>query len=200
MIQDLSKWTTEDECRAALVQWYKSQLTPAGGACPDASPYWIETLGKVPIPAPGKRAHWCGVFVLTGLHAVSLCDWPWVLGDGFIGERLGWASRVRIERGELPKPGDVKYVERAQHYGAVVGNPFRRGDVLYVPTIDGNSGAAPGVVARHSVKYRRPGVHYYKIGHVIQAALRERAELENEQEESQNAFDFTNPIGDPASD
>jgi hypothetical protein len=185
------KWTNEDEARAALVEWARGQL---GNTDPD--PYWIEVLGEVPIPPEGKRIHWCGAFVLAGLHAVGICNWPWVTDSGFIRDHIGFASRIPIERGVKPRPGDVVLVETHAHHALVSGPPVTKGGDLYIPSIDGNSGRAPGIVAEHARIFRKSGVHYYPIGPAIRAALAARPSSAIELDNLKDPNDVSETLSD----
>jgi hypothetical protein len=192
MIQE-AKWSDEAGAREALVAWARGQL-----GVTDPDPYWIEVLGEVPIPPEGKRIHWCGAFVLAGLHAVGICNWPWDIGEGFIRECIGFAARIQIERGIKPQPGDVVYVETAAHHALVSGPPFMHGGDLYIPSIDGNAGPAPGIVSEHKRIFRKSGTHYYPIGPAIRAALvaRSAKTIDNEKD----PFDDFETLSDPARD
>jgi hypothetical protein len=184
-------WTTETEARAALVEWARGQL---GNTDPD--PYWIEVMGRVPIPKEGERIHWCGAFVLAGLHAVGICSWLWVVGSGFIRDHIGFAARIPIERGVKPRPGDVVYVDGAAHHALVSGSPFMKGGDLYIPSIDGNAGPAPGIVSEHARIFRKSGVHYYPIGPAIRAALAARPSIEHELGNLKDPDDVSEALSD----
>jgi len=160
--------------RALVVAYVESQL-----GVTDPTPYWMAVHGSVPIPAPGKRIHWCGAFALMAIREAGLCDWQWsfaVRHPGFIW-RIGWGAATAE-----PQPGDVCYLERAQHHAIV-----ERVDATRIETIDGNTGRAPGIVSRKSRLRTRRGVHYYSITALIGEAV------------SRMAGHDTDPCGPPES-
>ena len=141
----------ELDVRELLVAYAETQLGNT-----DPTRYWMRVLGEVPIPAPGKRIHWCGAFVLDCLHEVGLCDWPWIPVKGFL-FRLGWKTTAH------PKPGDIKYIAtKSRHHGLVTG-----GDDTWIDSIDGNTGPAPGVVSRQRKRRGEPNVFYYSIERLV---------------------------------
>lgn len=151
--------------RAAVVDAIRSQLGSV-----DPTEYWIAVHGRVPIPARGKRIHWCGALALWALQTAGLCMWRW----GFAPDKSGFIWRFGQRTIKLPlrpAPGDLCYCERAQHHAIV-----ERLDGNRVITIDGNTGAAPGIVARSKGRLLgKPKVHYYSIGNLVRAAERREA-------------------------
>lgn len=98
--------------------------------------YWADVLPPG-TPVHDYPKHWCGALCLFALHRAELgLDVFW---------RGGFAARVlrQIEKGEVPKPGDVAYFKRNQHHAIV-----EHVDALArtVDTIDGNQ--EPGIVRK----------------------------------------------------
>lgn len=175
-LPDLKEPVGVMDYRAAVVAAAEADL-----GLTDPNPIWLEVYGSVPVPAPGKRIHWCGAAALRWLRRGGLVDWQWSFKrsqPGFIW-RIGYSKRILTERGKLPLPGDVAYKPQAAHHAIVSGPAFERDGALWVPTIDGNSGPAPGVVARHERELSRRDVYYYPIAGLIDDAfVRDRTPAE----------------------
>jgi hypothetical protein len=127
------------EHRLAVVDF---ALSWVGRPAPDEM--WVRMLGYVPEQwEPGQdRVHWCAIFAAWCL--CEMLDAPW--------ER--WSSGVGIDQflqhglartNRPPLPGDVAVYRHNWHHALVDCDDDPEDDLL--PTIDGNAGPAPGVVA-----------------------------------------------------
>jgi hypothetical protein len=82
--------------------------------CVDPKQYWEVVLGG-PGPYP---PHWCGAFYLWLLRTSGACDWPWVVGRGFL-----WCpgGGLRMAEVDFPELGDLVVVpEPYQHHAMLV--------------------------------------------------------------------------------
>jgi hypothetical protein len=152
----------EAALRARVVELAAAEL----GAS-DPAPYWT----AVEVPSPFPR-HWCGGFALRCLRAAGLTSWKWIVGKGFIwyGENGKPLALPRLPVVRHPKPGDVAYFKRGQHYAIV-----ERVEGNTVHTIDGNTKAPPTdltpCVRRHA-RPRLAAAAYYSIAPLLRDALK----------------------------
>lgn len=117
--------------RTAVVDFAASWL---GKPAPEAM--WRRMLGYV----PRQRVHWCAIFYAWCVVETLGVPWRWRVGvgaDQFLGRGL--------VRTRTPLPGDCAVYRRAWHHAMVDYDPDPYDGT--VPTIDGNAGCAPGVVA-----------------------------------------------------
>lgn len=115
--------------RDRVLQIAKSQI--GRGAGDDWETY---LQGTVPYP-PGKKVHWCGIFVTWVLHQAGLTSKKWEYGEGI--------SSI-LKQTNNPKRGDVLYIDQPyQHHGIV---DRIEGETVY--SVDGNSKF--GVVAENA--------------------------------------------------
>ena len=76
----------------------------------------------------GKKVYWCGMFALWVFQKAGLLtDVKWEPGKGFI---------FKLPTVEIPKPGDLGYMDKRNHHSIVKEVNPETGDVI---TIDGNS-------------------------------------------------------------
>jgi hypothetical protein len=73
----------------------------------DPSSFWERCGVHRPYPPA-----WCGAFALSCLIEAELCEWPWLIGKGFL---------FRLPTTKSPEIGDISYFEKHQHH-AVVGS------------------------------------------------------------------------------
>jgi hypothetical protein len=76
----------------------------------------------------GKKVYWCGMFALWVFQKAGLLtDVNWEPGKGFL---------FKLPTVEIPKPGDLGYMDKRNHHSIVKEVNPETGDVV---TIDGNS-------------------------------------------------------------
>ena len=108
------------DCRAALLEWAKTQVGPG-----DRAAYWRSAFGS----DPGSELAWCGVFCLAGLHAIGLAqDVRWHLGLGFVGP-------AGLKQTKTPERGDIGYVSESYQHHFLYDHTDDRG---LIHSIDGN--------------------------------------------------------------
>lgn len=118
--------------------------------------YWADVLPPG-TPARDYPPHWCGAFCLFAYHRAGLglrVFW-----------RGGFAARYlrQLERGELPKPGDLAYFERKQHHALV---ESVNADARTFDSIDGNQ--SPGIL-QHAGRKLSAVKAFYSVQPLIEA-------------------------------
>lgn len=85
----------------------------------DPTPYW-----DVVYPYGGPRPkHWCGAFALRCYVLAGLCDWKWMIRDGYcfrLNPPRKWRDGDPLD-GSVFDIADTAYFARAQHHALVWG-------------------------------------------------------------------------------
>lgn len=109
MTEELYIRTPEAEIRRQLCAIARSQETQD-----DPRKYWADVGCDAEQMVKAGR-HWCGAFYLWCLHQAGLLlHQGWIIGSGLSNEAYG--LKLTTE----PKPGDLAYFRRNQHYAMVV--------------------------------------------------------------------------------
>ncbi len=138
-----------------------TETKDAAGIAARLAAYWANVLRDPAGAAQMVSTHkaWCGALALFCLHGAGLgLELRW----DFSPPNYGFLWNLReLERGELPKPGDIAYLDKPyQHHAIVVEVEGEN-----VHTIDGNQGAA------EPIKTHEAPLHHWTAFYSIEQLL-----------------------------
>lgn len=141
------------DARARLVAWARGEV-----GTQDPNKYY-----RVCAPSfVGHEKAWCGIFCLSGLHALKLCSWFWSIDP----ERPGFVWR--LDRTTEPKQGDIA-VFRFDELGRELWHHaiIDRLESSRVRSIDGNVLRSPLEGVAERVRPVTPNVSFYSIARLL---------------------------------
>jgi hypothetical protein len=149
------------DARGRLVGWALSQVGEQ-----DPNQYYHVCAPQFADKGAEHSVSWCGVFCLTGLRMLGLCDWTW----SSRASDPGFVSRLRVVA--FPEKGDIAVFRKGADgrdvwHHAIVTRPPANGRV---DTVDGNVLQAPREGVAPKTRPVDSNVTFYSIAELLRDA------------------------------